>query len=246
VTDGEPDDLRRTQWGEVRALRGDADPTSRERAWRHLVERYAPAMVARARSVLKRLGGGVVMADDAEDVVAEFLADCVEKGWLDRADPGRGSFRAFVQTSIARRARDHVDARRAKKRTPESGPVRSLDARELAAAAGVESDPDLRFLESWAGCVVRSAIERVRARSPEGAAILDGLLEGRSDSADEARPRWNAAKFRARKMLAKELWSEVKDTVANAQELDEERLLLHPYLARYLDPDAAPSFFGGA
>lgn len=38
--------------------------------------------------------------EDATDLTQEFFAWILERDWIDRADPGRGRFRAFVKTSL--------------------------------------------------------------------------------------------------------------------------------------------------
>ena len=50
-------------------------------------------------------------------------------------------------------------------------------------------------------------------------------------------------RHRARKMLAEEVWTELKQTVSDLDRLDEERKVLAPFLSPWLDEQGAASFY---
>ena len=77
-----------------------------------LVERYRPAAV-------RYLRGAVRDPDAAEDLFQEFTVR-LTRGDFRSADPGRGRFRDFLRTALARLAADHY---RGAARRPAQGPV---------------------------------------------------------------------------------------------------------------------------
>jgi len=63
--------------------------------------------------------------DQAQDLTQEFFIRVLEGRCLDRADPEKGRFRAFLLTSMRFFLGDEADRHRAQKRG--GGPVLSLD-----------------------------------------------------------------------------------------------------------------------
>ena len=135
------------------------------------MERYAASVLARTR--------GRASAEEAAEVVQGFLAACLEKGWLERADPGRGSFRAFVRTLLRRYVYARLREGQARARTL------SLDAGDLAEPADDEQ-PDLdAFDRGFVEIAVERALARLlRERERYHAVVADLIAtdgEGSSD-----------------------------------------------------------------
>ena len=248
-----PSEFKKTHWGKVRALGDKSEPAAWQEAWKHIMDCYTPAMVRFARSLLRRGGGGVVTPDEAEDIVQSFLAQCIEKNWLDRADPEVGRFRVFVRVLLARYTRDMIEKRRARKRTPAGGPTVPVDP--LIELIGDRNAPELelRLQADWAECMARAALARVHARSPKNGQVLEAIIRMRGGDSDvlaelfgEPKERMAVIQYRARRMLAEELWNEINETVMDPDQREQERLVLVPFLRDYIDEARHPSFFGVA
>ncbi len=240
-----------TQWGQVRALADPARKTIWRDAWRHLQLRYRPAMVRYARFLLRRGGGGVCTPDEAEDVVQSFLLQCLDKDWLARAAPEHGRFRGFVRVLLARHTRDYIAMRRAKKRAPSGG--QPVPIEPLADVLGDEAESQVgeRLREEWADCMAGAALGRVRERSETNAQVLELRMKDPEISNAQLGERLAIAPkkmamivLRARSMFAEAVWEELKETVADPDEREDERRALFPALSPYMDIRRAPSFFG--
>jgi DNA-directed RNA polymerase specialized sigma24 family protein len=239
-----------TRWSRIQALGSPERAREWREAWEHLERTYRPALVAYAGALLAR-AGRAVGRDEAEDLVQSFLASCVEKDWLARAAPEFGRFRAFVRVLLKRYARAWIAARVAAKRMPPAGPPLSLDAAASDPADAPDDAEEALLAAEWAGCQLAVALARVRARSDQNALLLEQSMRTPGATPTELADRLglpaqraNVILFRARRMLAEALWSEVKETVTDPTDRDEERAALRPFLAPYLDEKSAPSFFG--
>jgi DNA-directed RNA polymerase specialized sigma24 family protein len=100
---------------------------------------------------------------EAEDATQDFFADMLRREWLKLVDRERGSFRAFLRTSVRlflnnRWRHAHAQKRRADRVVP-------LDAeaceRELAALAATDTNPAEIYERSWADCVLQAALARL-------------------------------------------------------------------------------------
>lgn len=240
-----------TLWTQVRGLAGAEDAARLAQAWEHLHSRYRPAMVAYTRAMLRRLGNPHCAADEAEDVVQGFLVQCVEQGWLSKADPTRGRFRVFVRVLLRRYLTRYVRDRTAQKRAPTEGGMQTLDG--LDDLLGDADAPDLMapFQAEWAECLVRGALAKVSDRSERNARIVEALhaeddaaLDAVLDEFEVPEKQRPVARHRARHMFAEALWEELKETTGGDADLEAERLVVLPSLSRYLDEGSAPSLFG--
>ena len=244
-------DYSRTRWSMIRRLAGkDGDGTSRgtwHAAWNRLAEVYRPAMERQVRRIL-RLRGGAVRPDEAEDVCQDFLLECLAKDHLIKADPEIGRFRTFLAVCLRRYTTKYCAARHAKKRLPDR-PLVALEEALDGPDDGGGADLDL-LTEDWAHCLVASALPRVRERSANNADVLSMLLVDADLSTAELADRLGQDHkkvalrvFRAKRMLAEEIWAGVKDSVSSAREFELEREELLPYLSRYLNAEEAPSLW---
>ncbi|OWK40827.1 RNA polymerase sigma factor [Fimbriiglobus ruber] len=90
-------------------------------------------------------------APDAEDLTQQFFTRFLAKGWLDRVDPGRGRFRAFLKTLVGRFAITRIERARRQEQFERqfvavSNLVRDED-RDYEPAAG--ESPDEAFDRQW-------------------------------------------------------------------------------------------------
>ncbi|MGH7995472.1 MAG: RNA polymerase sigma factor [Opitutaceae bacterium] len=103
---------------------------------------------------------------DAEDLTQEFFVYLFEKGWIRRADPSRGSFRAFLLTLLRNYLANERRVRQADKRLGLAAAV-SFDAadgeRELAALPSSGSDPAIAYEVAWARGLLEAAWSRLSA-----------------------------------------------------------------------------------
>ena len=104
---------------------------------------------------------------EAEDLVQGFFAAALEKGWLERFDPGRGRFRSYLLACLD----GHVaKERRAGAALKRGGGVSFVplqaegedSARAWAIADG--NDLDAAFQREWARSVFAVALDALKAR----------------------------------------------------------------------------------
>ena len=113
---------------------------------------------------IRRRGYGV---EDAEDLTQDFFAHILAKQWLDRADPKRGKFRAFLLTSLKRFL---IDANERTKTQKRGGSVVFIPFHEATAepldiaVEGNQPGPEATFDAHWAASVVREALRRLAER----------------------------------------------------------------------------------
>src|SRR6201989_1181538 len=103
-------------------------------------------------------------ADQAQDLTQEFFIRVLEGRYLDRADPEKGRFRAFILTSLKFFLADDADRNRALKRG--GGTVLSLDL--ASGEARYQREPSHRetperiFERRWALSVLDRVMDRLR------------------------------------------------------------------------------------
>jgi RNA polymerase sigma-70 factor (ECF subfamily) len=108
--------------------------------------------------------GSGLSPSDAEDATQEFFVELLQREWLRKADPSRGSFRAFLLTLLrnflANRRRVSLAERRGGGAT-----FLAFDGvegeRELSTLALKSTDPSLAYEASWANGVLLSAWDRL-------------------------------------------------------------------------------------
>jgi DNA-directed RNA polymerase specialized sigma24 family protein len=101
---------------------------------------------------------------EAEDATQEFFADMLRREWLKVVDRDRGSFRAFLRSSVRLFLQNRRRHQQAKKRGGGASLV-PLDTaegeRELARLSSTRTDPCQHYESAWADCVVAAALERL-------------------------------------------------------------------------------------
>jgi DNA-directed RNA polymerase specialized sigma24 family protein len=211
----------------------DRQDAAFETSWRHLVLTYAPAMRRYVASLLHRLGGRTPDAGEVEDVVEDYLAACLEKGWLAREGPALRSFRAYVTTQLKRFVLDHLDRRQAARR----GAGRQAGPEALAAAPAAGPDPAEVLDQGWVEVAVAGALGLLREGNAEYAEVIDDLLrthgEGSADLAQRmGRPPATLAvlRHRARRRFALLFEEQLRATVRDQEDFEQ----LWAALARHL------------
>jgi DNA-directed RNA polymerase specialized sigma24 family protein len=136
--------------------------------------------------------------EDAKDLTQGFLAQLLEKEWLQRFDPRRGSFRAFLRLALDGYVANEEKARGRAKRSP-SGALLALDFDALdfhsldGELAGVEP-PTSDTVEAWFEAEWRRALfaaalaELERSLAEQGHAVRAALFR-RHALADGVAPR---------------------------------------------------------
>lgn len=226
-----------TSWALVVATRTDAGAGN---ALDALCRRYWAPIYAGIR----RQGAA---PDDAEDLTQAFFLHLLEHRTLARADPGRGRFRSFLLGALRwflanSRERDNAAKRHGRQR------FISIDAAEVEAALPGDGDStslEVQFDRQWARTLVDNALSalgceyRDKGRSGEWEALqhwLDPQLETPSYASLAARlgggeGAAKVAVHRVRRRFREALREEVGNTVATAQDVDEELRYLRDVLA---------------
>jgi RNA polymerase sigma factor (sigma-70 family) len=186
-------------------------------------------------------------ADQAQDLTQEFFVRLSEGRYLDRADPNKGRFRAFLLTSLKFVVADEEDRHRARKRG--GGEVLSLEfssgEERYRREPGHDETPERIFERSWALSVLDRVVERLRIEfvhhgRPEHFERLKVFLLGHSDAPYAALARemstsegaLKVAIHRLRKRYRELFRLEIADTVADPAEVESELRFLADVLTR--------------
>lgn len=168
----------------LEALR-TADPESRRDAADLLVRAYRDPVLA-ALTWKWRLEPA-----DAEDLVQEFFAAALAKGWFQRFDPDKARFRTFLRMTADRFA---ANARQAAGRLKRGGAAEHepLELREVAGSDG-DAEAEATFRAAWVRSVFELAHDALREEAvQEGRQVHLALFEryDLSAVADAARPTY--------------------------------------------------------
>src|ERR1700680_4465782 len=176
-------------------------------------------------------------ADEAKDLTQEFFMRLLEGRYLDRADPEKGRFRAFILTSLKFFVADEGDRQRAHKRG--GGTVVPLEfssgEERYQREPGHDETPERIFERRWALSVLDRVVDKlrnefVRHGRPEHFERLKGFLLGQSDAPYAALARemntsegaLKVAIHRLRKRYRELFRQEIADTVADPAEVESE------------------------
>ena len=171
-----------TPWSVVLAAGGDSTRGAKQ-ALATLCETYWYPLYA----YLRRHGKS---AEDAQDLTQGFFQQMLEKGTIERADPGRGRFRSFLLASLKHYVTNEWDKDQAHKR---GGDVPHVSL-ELEGAEGRyqfepkdDATPETVFDRRWALTLLGNVLAKLRKEFVEAGkeAAFDQLkifLGGRSPS----------------------------------------------------------------
>lgn len=177
--------------------------------------------------------------EDAQDIVQEFLAEMIEHHKIDRADPERGRFRTFLLSALKNFRKNTDRARRAQKR---GGNLRhlALDFDSVGSQWSNEpfhnQTPDRLFDRKWALQMIERSIEQLEEASQERnrhelflriKPMLAGVEseETYQTIAEELGMTAGAVKVavhRWREQLREAIRREIRDTVLDEQDVDDE------------------------
>jgi RNA polymerase sigma-70 factor (ECF subfamily) len=224
-----PSEFPTTRWTLVVAA---SDPKRKEArsALASLCENYWYPLYA----YLRRRG---YPADQAQDLTQEFFIRVLEGRYLDRADPEKGRFRAFLLTSLKFFVADEEDRNRAQKRG--GGALLPLEfssgEERYQREPAHDETPERIFERRWALSVLDRVVEKlrdefVRHGRAEHFERLKVFLLGRSDApyaalAHELNTSEGALKVaihRLRKRYRELFRQEIADTVADPAEVESE------------------------
>ena len=222
-----PSEFPTTRWTLVVAA---SDPKRKEfrSALASLCENYWYPLYA----YLRRRG---YPADQAQDLTQEFFIRVLEGRYLDRADPEKGRFRAFLLTSLKFFVADEEDRNRAQKRG--GGALLPLEfssgEERYQREPAHDETPERIFERRWALSVLDRVVEKlrdefVRHGRAEHFERLKVFLLGRSDApyaalAHELNTSEGALKVaihRLRKRYRELFRQEIADTVADPAEVE--------------------------
>jgi len=175
--------------------------------------------------------------NDAADLTQAFFLHLLEHDCFERADPARGRFRAFLVTAARNflsNARDHALTRREGARIPHES-IDAIDAeRYLALNAGdLESSPEMVFERQWALRVTERALDRLQREYVERDQehlfqelrpflTSEGPARDGSPGTNQRHDAFRAALSRARRRFGDALRAEIRETVRDAEDVDDE------------------------
>lgn len=246
MTDGQtmhtlpgPSQFPTTRWTLVIAA-GDPSKKEARSALISLCENYWYPLYA----YLRRRG---YHADRAQDLTQEFFIRILEGRYLDRADPEKGRFRAFILTSLKFFVADELDRQRAHKRG--GGAVLPLEISSgedrYQREPAHDETPERIFERRWALSVLDRVVEKLRAEfvqhgRPEHFDQLKTFLLGKSNATyaalalemNTSEGALKVAVHRLRKRYRELFRLEIADTVADPGEVESELRFLAAALAR--------------
>jgi RNA polymerase sigma factor (sigma-70 family) len=225
----------KTSWSMIGRL-GEAKVPAQSPAWDWLVATYERPMCTYIRSVLGRVRGRA-SEDDVRDLYQAFLTACLEKGWLSKAAPERGMFRAYAKTLLKRFVYQHLRAQSAQRRRPGEGretyPLLDSDADALPE----DEDSSEAFDREWVKVALERALERLRKeRERDYEVVHDLRLTDGAGSEDLAArigvhpKQLPVIRHRARKRLSHLFADELRKTVGDEKAFQEEWRALVAYM----------------
>jgi len=224
-----PSQFPATRWSLVVAA-GDPHRKEARSALVSLCESYWYPLYA----YLRRRG---YSSDQAQDLTQEFFVRVIEGRYLDRAEPEKGRFRAFLLTSLKFFVADEDDRRRARKRG--GGMVVPLEfssgEERYQREPAHDETPERIYERRWALSVLDRVVEKLRNEfvqhgRPDHFERLKVFLLGQSDTpygalAQELNTSEGALKVaihRLRKRYRELFRQEIADTVADPAAVESE------------------------
>jgi RNA polymerase sigma-70 factor (ECF subfamily) len=219
-----------TRWSIVLAAAHDSRPQAREALATLCGAYWFPLYY-----YVRRRG---YRADEAQDLTQAFFATLLEKEYLDMADPGRGRFRSFLLASLSHFLANEWDRARARKRG--GGKVISMDVADAESRYSLEPADDLTaerlFERQWAMTLLDQVLAELReelARDGKQPLFdrLKGFLGGEAPGASYGQVAAElgmtegavkTAVHRLRRHYRRLLRARIAQTVASAEEIDDE------------------------
>jgi RNA polymerase sigma factor (sigma-70 family) len=186
--------------------------------------------------------------EDAQDLTQEFFARLLDKNWVANADQAKGRFRSFLLSAMNHFLADEWDKARAQKRGG-GVPLVLLQFDTAETRYGIEPadpmTPERSFERRWALTLLEEVLNRLRtAYEQEGKADLFARLHPCLVGERTAQPYADLAEtigvsegtvksavHRLRQRYRQLLRDEIANTVAIADEVDEELRHLFAVLA---------------
>jgi RNA polymerase sigma factor (sigma-70 family) len=186
--------------------------------------------------------------EDAQDLTQEFFARLLEKNWVGNADQAKGRFRSFLLSAMNHFLADEWDKARAQKRGG-GVPLLPLQLDTAETRYGIEPadpmTPERSFERRWALTLLEEVLNRLRTLyEQEGKADLFARLHPCLVGERTAQPYADLAEtmgvsegtvksavHRLRQRYRQLLRDEIANTVAGADEVDEELRHLYAVLA---------------
>jgi len=213
-----------TRWTLIQQV-NDETRTDSRLALEELCQQYAqPVLAFVQRRVSSR--------QEAEDVTQEFFAQLINGQLLSKADPNRGTFRAFLLNAVRNFISDSNDRRQAIKRGGHANHVSlqvtdGLDAREVTAEQAFELQ--------WVRATLAAALQELEHEYREAGKsdIFDALKSALDDSArvtaaqvgQSLKMTESAVRVclhRMRKRLGQLIRRHIQNTVEKADQVDDE------------------------
>jgi RNA polymerase sigma factor (sigma-70 family) len=231
-----------THWSVVLAAGTGASPEARA-----ALERLCRAYWYPLYAYVRRRGRS---AHDAQDLTQDFFLQLLDHGYLARADPRKGRFRAFLLVALNHFLTNDWHRARALKRGGGRTPLSwdDIGAEERYAAEPFSSaSPEHLFEQRWALAVVERAVQRLQREYADAGKVdvfarLKSVLTGERPiepyvaiaeqlGTTEAAVKMSALRLRRR--FGELLREEVAHTVSRAEDVgDELRHLLNVLAAR--------------
>ena len=186
--------------------------------------------------------------DDAEDQAQEFFARILNGNLIQSADPDRGRFRSYLLTALDHFVANEYRKGQAIKRGGDAKHV-AIDVADAESRIGVQPatnlTPEDEFEKRWAMVMLATVYDNLRDEQTEDSrrnmfVELRDFLPGNSDVpyavvADKLKMSEGAVKVaihRLRKRFGQLLRSEIAQTVASVDEVDDEIRRLQVALSR--------------
>lgn len=220
-----------TTWGMVSLVQKPASSAERRAGMETLCRRYWEPICSYARAAWARSD------DDARDLTQDFFAWLLEADVLVRFEPERGSFRHYLKGLLRNFSRNAAQAARALKR---GGGKAAVPLDEAIAPGLVDqrlADAEAAFDRAWIAEVTKRSIERAREKLASGKRAAQWRVFEEYDLRDEGeRPTYAAlaerhsmkesdvrnALYAIREKVRDEVRAELRDTVSDPRDLDDE------------------------
>lgn len=206
VRDTATDRFPTTEWSEILTAQDPAHPACREKLER-LLGMYWRPVFAYVRAAWRK------SIEDAQDLTQAFFTDFLEKNYLARLRPERGSFRGYLKHALKYFL---IDAERAAAARRPAKPLFRLNATSLEldrmAPISPEDTPDQAYDREWFLTVVDQAIDKLEAQlGSEGKSVYFDVFRAYCPEALAGRPTSRTRTVLGEDSAASPTYGEVAD-----------------------------------